>query len=152
MNSKIIRSFIVLMLIVLTAATVLMLASCNADEQKDNDEITENASGEGEQVTATEIGEGAKVFPFTAVMSDGSEIRYNVHTDETIVGAALVALELISGDQGDYGLYVKEVCGERAVYEENGHYWAFYVDGEYAMSGVDMTEITEGATYSFKYE
>ncbi len=145
-NTKM-KIFFALLLIVLTAATVLMFASCNADEQEQQD-------GDGVSVSAdvTEIGEGAKVFPFTAVMSDGSELRYNVHTDEATVGAALIALELISGDQGDYGLYVKEVCGERAVYEENGHYWAFYVDGEYAMSGVDMTDITEGTAYSFKFE
>ena len=31
-------------------------------------------------------------------------------------------------------------------------YWAFYVDGEYAMSGVDTTIIEEGKAYAFKVE
>ena len=30
--------------------------------------------------------------------------------------------------------------------------WAFYINGEYAMTGVDSTEITEGAEYTFKVE
>ena len=31
-------------------------------------------------------------------------------------------------------------------------YWAFYIDGEYAMTGVDATNITDGARYAFRME
>ena len=37
-------------------------------------------------------------------------------------------------------------------YDQDGKYWAFYVDGEYAATGVDSTDITAGATYTFKAE
>ena len=30
--------------------------------------------------------------------------------------------------------------------------WAFYIDGEYAMTGVDATNITDGAQYAFRME
>ena len=39
-----------------------------------------------------------------------------------------------------------------AGYDKDGKYWAFYVDGEYAATGVDSTDITAGATYTFKAE
>ena len=35
---------------------------------------------------------------------------------------------------------------------KDGKYWAFYVNGEYAVSGVDTTEITEGGLYEFRAE
>lgn len=31
-------------------------------------------------------------------------------------------------------------------------YWAFYINGEYAVTGVDSTDIAEGATYMLKIE
>ena len=58
----------------------------------------------------------------------------------------------IAGDETEYGLYVKEVNGFVADYDTDGTYWAFYIDGEYAMTGVDQTEITEGSTYTLQVE
>ena len=69
-----------------------------------------------------------------------------------MVGDALTELNLISGDEGDYGLYVKTVNGITADYDTDGSYWAFYVNNEYAQTGVDLTPITEGDYYSFKIE
>ena len=71
---------------------------------------------------------------------------------KTTVGDALVELGMIEGEESEYGLYVKTVNGVTADYDKDGVYWAFYIDGEYASSGVDSTEITEGSTYSFKME
>ena len=42
------------------------------------------------------------------------------------------------------------VGGELHDYDIDQTYWAFYVNDEYAMSGVDTTEIVEGTKYSFK--
>ena len=68
------------------------------------------------------------------------------------VGAALLSLGLIAGEDSEYGLYVKTVNGVTVDYDTDGKYWAFYVDGEYAATGVDSTDITAGATYTFKAE
>ena len=59
--------------------------------------------------------------------------------------------ELISGEESQYGLYIKSVNGIVADYDVDASYWAFYVDGEYAMSGVDTTEIAEGKVYQLVY-
>ena len=58
----------------------------------------------------------------------------------------------VAGDDTEYGLYVKTVNGVTVDYDTDGKYWAFYVDGEYAATGVDSTDITAGATYTFKAE
>ena len=95
-------------------------------------------------------GEGATVFYFNVVDKDGKETKFEIHTDKTTVGEALLELGLIEGDMGDYGLYVKKVNGITAEYEVDGTYWAFYEGDDYAMTGVDLTEIKAGATYAFK--
>ena len=46
----------------------------------------------------------------------------------------------------------KTVNGITADYDVDQTYWAFYVDGEYAMTGVDATDIVEGSQYMFKVE
>ena len=80
------------------------------------------------------------------------ESHFEIHTDEKTVGAALLSLGLIAGEDSEYGLYVKTVNGVTVDYDTDGKYWAFYVDGEYAATGVDSTDIAAGATYTFKAE
>ena len=58
---------------------------------------------------------------------------------------------LIEGEDGPYGLYVKKVNGIVADYDVDQSYWAFNINGEYAMTGVDVTDIVDGDTYSFVY-
>ena len=114
----------------------------------DATEITDGATYSFvKTISYTVMGEGATTFYFTAQDLDGTVTKYEIHTDATTVGEALVALELISGDESDYGLYVTTVNGITADWATENAYWAFYIDGEYAQTGVDSTEITAGATY-----
>lgn len=120
------------------------------------DDAAEETEGEDatvvETVDATEVGEGETQFTFEVVDGEGNATYFLVNTDKTTVGEALVELELIAGDESDYGLYVKTVNGITADYDVDQTYWAFYVDGEYAMTGVDSTDVVAGSTYSFKVE
>lgn len=100
----------------------------------------------------TVLGEGETVFSFTVTDLDGVETVFEIHTDKTTVGEALLELGLIAGDDSDYGLYVKTVNGLTLDFDKDGKYWAFYENGEYAQTGVDATAITAGASYSFKAE
>lgn len=88
---------------------------------------------------------------FTFVVKDleGNESTFNITTDKATVGEALLDEGLISGKDSEYGLYVTAVNGITADWDKDQTYWAFYIDGEYAMTGVDATEVTAGATYSF---
>ena len=147
--------------IVLIAAIALFTTGCNDNTTETPDEgttldaesistaVPEEESSEAEM---QEIGKGDKKFIFTVTDADSKETAFLVHTDKTVVGEALLELNLIAGDAGPYGLYVKTVNGATYDYDTDGKYWAFYVNGEYGMTGVDMTDITEGATYSFKVE
>ena len=91
---------------------------------------------------------------FTVVVADleGKETTFEYTSDKATVGEALTAEGLIEGHETEYGLYVDSVNGVALDWDKDGKYWAFYIDGEYAMTGVDATEITEGATYAFKPE
>lgn len=100
----------------------------------------------------TVLGEGETVFSFTVTDLDGVETVFEIHTDKTTVGEALLELGLIAGDDSDYGLYVKTVNGLTLDFDKDGKYWAFYENGEYAQTGVDATAITAGASYGFKAE
>lgn len=97
-----------------------------------------------------EFGEGANSFFFEVAVGDHS-VTFLINTDETVVGKALLAHQIIAGDEGAYGLYVKTVNGILADYDADASYWAFYKDGEMMMTGVDMTEIENGAHYEMVY-
>lgn len=87
------------------------------------------------------------VFTFEVVFRDGSVQTQSVETNRKIVGDALQEKGLIDGKEEQYGLYVKTVCGETLDYDTDGMYWAFYIGDEYAMTGVDKTDVVAGTTY-----
>ncbi|MBQ7340713.1 MAG: DUF4430 domain-containing protein [Oscillospiraceae bacterium] len=95
--------------------------------------------------------EGEKSFTVTVVHADGSSKDFSYKTTELYVGTVLQAEGLIEGEEGEFGLYIHAVDGEQAIYEEDGAYWAFYVNGEYAAQGIDLTPIEDGTTYSLEY-
>lgn len=146
------KKFLSLILcIVLIAAVALFATGCN-DNNGNDPQTPSQEQGENPQSKATVLGEGEKTFGFTVTDADGNEKVYEIHTDKATVGEALLELELIAGEEGVYGLYVKTVNGTTLDYDTDGMYWAFYENGGYASAGVDSTEITEGATYAFKAE
>lgn len=109
-------------------------------------------TGTDVQTEPLQLGEGSTEFIFTVADKDGKETVFEIHTDKQIVGDALSELGLIEGEESEYGLYVKTVNGITADYDKDGVYWAFYINGEYAPTGVDSTAITEGDSYSFQVE
>lgn len=133
-----------LLCIVLIAAMALSLCACSTDAPQES-EVPEVAN-------VTEVGEGELSFDFKVVDAEGNETDFLVSTDEETVGAALLAVDLIAGENSEFGLYVKTVNGITADYDVDGSYWAFYVNGEYASAGVDSTDIENGAEYMFKVE
>ena len=157
---------------VLAAATALTLAACSGNDTQptpideetpsvaatvseteptpvDGDQIDAPAVSDGGAANITELGEGKTTFDLLVTDAEGNKKQFAIHTDEKTVGAALLAVDLIQGDEGQYGLYVKTVDGITADYDVDQTYWAFYVNGEYATAGVDQTNIDESAVYSF---
>lgn len=172
----VLRLLSLLLCVVLIAAMALTTVGCGTDKNNGDASATVTETGNQEKPetpdsgapeSATdpaaesgttdpsapiEKGTGATTFTFVVTLADGATTTYTIHTDKKTVGAALLELELIAGEESTYGLYVKTVQGVTADYDTDKTYWAFYIDGEYAMTGVDQTDIKAGATYTFKIE
>ncbi|MBR3879368.1 MAG: DUF4430 domain-containing protein [Clostridia bacterium] len=136
---KTIRSSI---LFILSLILLISLVSCN----------TVDKSGIWEEATYLRdmtFGNGAKTV-VVEVKAVDQMVTFTIKTDKTMVGEALMEHGLIAGEQGAYGLYVKQVNGMTADYDVDQTYWAFYVNGEYGGTGVDMTEINEADTYQLE--
>lgn len=145
-NTKSLSLFLCLLL---TVAMALSAIGCNNNSNSGavtSNETTAVSSG------SNVLGEGKTKFTFTVVDKDGNETEFEIHTDKETVGQALQELNLIAGENSEYGLYVKTVNGITADYDTDKVYWAFYVNGTYATSGVDTTPVKEGDKYSFKVE
>ena len=112
------KAFSLILCMVLIAAVALFASGCSEKKTLKNDSaqtIIPVASG-------SVIGEGTTQFTFVIVDKDGTETTVEVHTDETIVGKALLGLGLIEGEEGPYGMYTKKVNGISADYDKDG--WA----------------------------
>lgn len=138
MKKRISLSVLSCVLVVLIAVTAL--TGC-----------TLGKTGAGSVVNEGDIGKGGTSFAFEVTDDKSVVTKFTVFTDEETVGAALLEVGLIEGDESDFGLYVKVVNGVKADYDADQAYWAFYVNGEFALSGVDTTEIEPGKIYAFIY-
>lgn len=108
--------------------------------------LTLAACGNGKAPETT----AAAGVDFTVIVTDldGKDTTFQYTSDKATVGEALLAEGLIAGEEGEYGLYVTTVNGITADWDKDQTYWAFLIDGEYAATGVDSTELTAGTTYS----
>ena len=131
--------------IVLIAAMALCMTSCGKTADP------ADTSSPAATVAAKEVGNGNTSFKFAVTYDDGKVENYTVKTDKTNVGDALLDAGLISGSDSEYGLMVDTVNGVKADYNTDKAYWAFYIDGEYAQTGVSATQIDANAEYSFVY-
>ena len=145
------KKLLVTLLVVLIAVMALFIAGCSNNNQ-DEPISTEPVQTTEPKSSVIEKGEGENAFIFIAVDLDGSNTHYMIKTDKETVGEALIENGLISGDDGEYGLYVKTVNGITLDYDKDGKYWAFYEENTYANQGVDSTPIKEGGVYTFKPE
>lgn len=125
----------------------LMGMTACGNESEDNAEfdLWKNAM----YVSDVELGEGATTLT-VQVKAEDHQITFTIHTDKTTVGEAMQEHNLLEGEKSQYGLFVKKVNGILADYDVDQYYWAFYANGEYAMTGVDTTNIEEGVTYSLE--
>ena len=142
-----------LLALLLAMVMVLALAACG-NKAQDNGGAGDDANvvTDGTVADGATVGKGATAFTVEVAQLDGTSITFTVNTDKATVGEALLELGIVAGDDTEYGLYVKTVNGVTLDYDTDGAYWAFYINGEYAMTGVDATNIEAGATYALKAE
>ena len=110
------------------------------------------ATGCTDDVSETRAPGTSVSFTVVVVDLEGAETTYEITTEADSVGEALLAEELIAGEDGPYGLYIKEVAGIPLDWDTHGKYWAVYVNGEKALTGVDSITPADGAVYTFQPE
>ena len=129
--------------LVLVIIALVSLASCG---EKNVDALWESAL----YTADTSFGEGATLIEVEVVAGEKS-VTFTLNTDKETLGDALLEHELIEGEEGPYGLYVKKVNGILADFDVDQSYWALNKDGEAMMTGVDGTQIADGEHYELVY-
>jgi hypothetical protein len=133
-----------LLSVILALTIIVSITACG--ETVETDALWEHAIYEEN----TTFGNGAKTIT-VEVKAGEKSVTFTVHTDKDTVGAALFEHGLIDGDEGPFGLYMKVANGITADYDIDQSYWAFNVNGEPSPTGVDQTNLEEGATYQLVY-
>ena len=95
---------------------------------------------------------GKTTFTVITVDLEGNETTFTIKTDAATVGEALEAEGILEGHDAEYGLYIDAVNGIELDWDRDGKYWAFYINGEYALTVVEKTPIEEGVSYMLKVE
>jgi len=129
------RKIIVVSLILIIA----VLSSSCVNNTSTVPDLWENAT----YTEDTLIGVGKNNLILTVKAGDKS-IDITVRTDMNNVGEVLKKHNVISGEEGPYGIYVKVVNGIEADYDKDQSYWSFEKDGEAMLTGVDSTEFKDG--------
>lgn len=98
---------------------------------------------------------GKKQVKIVVVNKAGEETSYEVSTEaEYLQGALEDAKEqglTFEGDEGEYGMMIDTVNGEKAVYTEDGAYWGFSVNGTYCEYGISEQPVMDGDEFEVKY-
>ena len=150
-----------LMAVLMAALALTMLASCakpaptekssevpvtEAPTEKKTEAPTEQTTEPGIP-EKQEIGKGAKTFTMTVTDAEQKEYELVIHTDKQTVGEALSEYELADISDG----FLTAILGMEASWEKDKAYWAFYINGEFAMTGVNDTDIEDGGKYALVY-
>ena len=96
---------------------------------------------------------GKKAFEVTVIDNNKVATNYKGQTDEEYLRGALEELDglTITGTESEYGLMIETVNGIRAVYDKDGAYWSYNVNGEYSNYGVDSQPVNDGDTFEIIY-
>ena len=125
---------------------VLCLGISGCNNQKPATDVWEDAVYKEN----AEFGSGSKTVMVEVVVEDKS-VTFTVHSDKETLGDALVEHDLIDGEMGAYGLYIKKVNGITADYEINKCYWGINKNGESLMTGIDGEKLVDGEHYELVY-
>ncbi len=153
MNRKILSLVLALMMCVVAT---LSLGACGESESAtlDQTEVATQALDplweSATYVEDTVLGEGATTID-VEVRAGEKAVTLTINTDAKNLEDALSGVELIQGEEGAYGLYVKTVNGILADYDVDKSYWAMYKDGEYLTSSAKKTLITNSDHFGLVY-
>lgn len=135
---KNLKTFGLLMLVLIMAFSIV---GCAGDK-----DTPTNVSAPSSTVSVA-----TKTITVDITGKSGSTKTFTIQTDADNLEGALTQEKLIEGTQGDYGLFVTTVNGEKAVYETDHAYWSFCKDNVPLNTGVTDTKIADGEKYQIIY-
>ena len=99
--------------------------------------------------------EGSKAITIEVVDSKGESEVYELKTDAEFLEQAMDEAKedgfTYEAENGPYGLSVTSVNGERAVYDIDGAYWSFNVNGEYCNYGISHQPVEDWDAFEIVY-
>ena len=115
------------------------------EEQQENQRSCDRPGGFG---AGGSDRRGRLVCP-AAGRRDESSKEFAIRTDAEYLGDALLECgEMgVVGEDGAYGLYIKEVDGEKAS-DDDHTFWSIALNGEDLMVGADSQPINDGESYT----
>lgn len=100
--------------------------------------------------------EGSKAITIEVVNSKEESVVYELQTDVKYLEEAMNEAKeqgfTYEAEEGPYGLSVSVVNGEKADYNTDGAYWAFYVNGGYCNNGISTQPVEDGDAFKIVYE
>ena len=90
-------------------------------------------------------------FNVVIVHKDGTQKEMTLKIQEEFLGAALMNAGVIEAEENRFGMHIKKADGEKAVFKEDGAYWAVYVGEEFAAKSTDLLPVEGGQTYKLVY-
>ena len=99
---------------------------------------------------------GSKAITIEVVNSKEESVVYELQTDVKYLEEAMNEAKdqgfTYEAEEGPYGLSVSVVNGEKADYNTDGAYWAFYVNGGYCNNGISTQPVEDGDAFEIVYE
>lgn len=84
--------------------------------------------------------------------SPGTVVSYEFMATESGTLALELVQQLADIETKDFGAAGKFVTSINGLTADEGHYWGFYVNDQFAQKGVSQTVLQEGDTIRFTYE
>lgn len=97
--------------------------------------------------------QGSKNITIEVINSAQESTVYNVSTEAEYLEEAFADAEglVVESVEGQYGIMMKAVNGEEAVWEVNNAYWSITVNGEYGMYGASEQVVNDGDVFQLVY-
>ena len=96
---------------------------------------------------------GSKAVTIEVISQSQECTVYELKTDAEFLRQAMEETEglTFSGAESSYGLMVDTVNEEKADYNANGAYWAFFVNDAYCQYGIDTQPVMDGDIFTIAY-
>lgn len=87
-----------------------------------------------------------KMNVYVKVIANENVQEFNISTTRKYLGDALLDEKIISGEEGEYGIFITKAAGVEAD-ESVEEWWCITKEGESIMEGVSQIEIADGDKY-----